>query len=77
MTEDRTDAATVTWTTARGTRHRLVFEPRSDGDTDRIEQTWSNGAWRESGQEVVSHVDIDAPEDSSFLSLFPRSGADE
>jgi len=76
MTDDRTDAATVTWTTARGTKHRIVIEPRSDGDYDRVEQTWSNGAWRESGREVLSHVDIDAPEDSSFLSLFPRSQTD-
>jgi hypothetical protein len=77
MTDDRTDSATLTWTTARGTKHRIVIEPRSDGDYERVEQTWSNGAWRESGREVVTHVDIEVPENSDFLSLFPTAQDDD
>jgi len=76
MTDDRTDAATVTWTTARGTKRRIVFEPQSDGTYIRHTEYYEDGAWQPSGGEMVKHVDIEAPENSDFLSLFPRSQTD-
>jgi len=76
MTDDRTDSATLTWRDAQGEGYRIVVEPLDSGGYERREERFADGQWTEQGREVVTHVDIEAPENSDFLSLFPRSQTD-
>jgi hypothetical protein len=77
MTDDRTDAAVVTWRTGRGDGRRIVFEPLvREGAVnayERVTERFEDGRWRETGRETVTLIDIEAPENSDFLSLFPES----
>jgi hypothetical protein len=61
MTADREDAIVIRWTGVDATPRRLVFEPRSTGGHQRIEQRWTGDEWLTEGQEIVSRVGLEAP----------------
>ena len=56
---NRSDAVTVTWS-ANDRKRRFVFEPRSDGRYDRVEEVFTTGGyWREVGTEAVDTVAVE------------------
>jgi hypothetical protein len=57
---DRSDGIVVT-TKHNGAGYRRIFEPRSDGRYDVVEETLTKaGTWRELGYEVVDNVTVEA-----------------
>lgn len=50
----RADRFDVVYELACGPKRRVRFEPRSDGDWERIEGVWTGCSWRPTGREVVT-----------------------
>ena len=59
-----TDTIEIEYTTATNNRHRVVFEPDSDGNWTRTEYRRMGCEWRPLGAETVSalRVDDDRPQ---------------
>jgi hypothetical protein len=77
MTDHDDGTHLVTWRTARGTKRRQRFEPHEDGGFMRYEEIMEGSGWRTLGAERVTRLDIDAPETSDFLDLFPQAVNDD
>lgn len=60
---DRSDATVITWKPAERAAHRMVFEPRSDGTFERIEEARiaTDGGWHYIGSEIVESVEVEQP----------------
>lgn len=68
MTPDRSDALVVTERRAGDGGRRTVYEPRSDGRVDRIEETLTKrGDWREVGHEIITAVDVEGATDGAAV----------
>ncbi|MBX0296656.1 hypothetical protein [Haloarcula nitratireducens] len=53
----RSESTTITWQPTRGAQRRLRFEPYDD-QLHRIEEVWTGCAWRQTGVETVTGLDI-------------------
>lgn len=56
MTETVADLDGYVFEPVHGPKRRVVFEPRSDGDYDRVEAVWTGCRWRPTGRERVLSV---------------------
>lgn len=61
MTDDRSDAIVLTYTPAIPEQppRRVVFEPRSNGDWTRYEETKRDDGWHPTGSEIVASVNVE------------------
>jgi len=55
---DRRDAPVVVEQRPSGQDHRYVYEPRSDGNWDRVQYIWleDGDAWHEAGSVIVESI---------------------
>jgi len=54
----RQDGIAISWTGVDARRYRMTFEPRSAGGHTRIVERKTGAGWAETGNEIVSGVDL-------------------
>ena len=67
-----TDTIEIEYTTATNNRHRVVFEPDSDGDWTRTEYRRMGCEWRPLGSETVSDLRVDDERAQPFAFRWPK-----
>lgn len=60
--KSRTDAIELVWWPATGPPRRIIAEPRSDGHWEFTESVHTGCAWRPTGSQMVTDVQLDAPD---------------